>query len=238
MRLDKFLNDYTNAGRSTLKKEIKNGFVFVNGSCIKNPEYQVSETDLIQYKGDTIKRSEYYYFLLNKPAGVVSATQDHHDKTVIDLFSLPEGIKKSLFPVGRLDKDTEGLLLLTNDGALAHELLSPKKHVDKTYYCKLKHSINEQAIRLLEEGVDIGEKVDTLPAKVKRGSDDKEIYLTIQEGKFHQVKRMMLAVGNEIVYLKRISMGALTLDDDLETGTYRELNEHEIAALQNRRNGD
>ena len=167
--------------------------------------------------------------MLNKPAGVVSATTDNHDKTVLDLLKDAPG--KDLFPVGRLDKDTEGLLLITNDGVLSHNLLSPKKHVDKTYLVKTAETVTLDMIHALEQGVDIGEEKITLPAKVKL-LEEKEIELTIMEGKFHQVKRMLKAVGNEVVYLKRLSMGSLILDEALKLGEYRILTEKEVDDLK------
>jgi len=203
----------------------------VNGEIAKKPDIQIKEKeDIICYLGKEISYAKNRYFMLNKPAGVVSATTDAKDKTVLDLLC-DEGIK-DLFPVGRLDKDTEGLLIITNDGDLAHRLLSPKKHVPKTYYCQLKFPIDEKALRELEEGVDIGEKKKTLPAKADKLSDT-EINLTICEGKFHQVKRMLMAVNNEVIYLKRIQMGNLNLDNNLMLGEYRSLNEEEIEGLMN-----
>ena len=169
--------------------------------------------------------------MLHKPQGVVTATHDNHDKTVMDLLDSSVR-KKDLFPVGRLDKDTEGLLLITNDGDLAHKLLSPKKHVDKTYLVYLAETIHDADIRKLESGVDIGEDKLTLPAKAIKLTD-KAMKLTICEGKFHQVKRMLKAVDNEVVYLKRLTFGNLTLDEDLESGKYRPLSEDEIQALHN-----
>jgi len=231
MRLDKFLCDMNIGTRSEVKNEIKKGKVSVNGEIAKKPDIQIKEKeDIICYLGKEISYAKNRYFMLNKPAGVVSATTDAKDKTVLDLLC-DEGIK-DLFPVGRLDKDTEGLLIITNDGDLAHRLLSPKKHVPKTYYCQLKFPIDEKALRELEEGVDIGEKKKTLPAKADKLSDT-EINLTICEGKFHQVKRMLMAVNNEVIYLKRIQMGNLNLDNNLMLGEYRSLNEEEIEGLMN-----
>ena len=169
--------------------------------------------------------------MLHKPAGVVSATEDAECRTVLDLIH--EG-KKGLFPVGRLDKDTEGLLLLTNDGALAHNLLSPKKHVDKTYFAVLDGAVGEKEQELFLQGLDIGDEKKTLPAKLELTDKENEVFITVQEGRFHQVKRMAQAVGRKVIYLKRISMGSLVLDDTLETGEYRSLTEKEIAELKNR----
>lgn len=234
MRLDKFINDLTGEGRSVIKKEIKKNKVTVNGVCIKNPDEQIDpNVDQITYKGMPLIYKEHYYYILNKPSGVVSATKDNIDKTVIDILTdLDTNIRSKLFPVGRLDKDTEGLLLLTDDGELSHELLAPGKHVEKTYFCRLAKSINEEALKQLESGVDIGEEKITLPAKALKIADN-EIELTITEGKFHQVKRMLKAVENEVVYLKRIQMGNFRLPDDLPIGSYRELTNEELEKMRN-----
>ena len=167
--------------------------------------------------------------MLHKPAGVSTATEDKKESTVMDI--LREEKVKNLFPVGRLDKDTEGLLLITDDGELAHNLLSPKKHVDKEYLVKVRDSISEEDCKKLAEGVDIGDEKPTAPAKVERVAE-KEILLTIREGRFHQVKRMLQAVGNEVLYLKRLSMGSLRLPKDLEKGAYRPLSEEEIYKIK------
>ena len=169
--------------------------------------------------------------MLNKPTDVVSATTDNRDRTVIDILKECDVNVKDLFPVGRLDKDTEGLLLITDDGQLSHELLSPKKHVDKTYEVGLRDLFTAEMERKLSEGVDIGEKRPTMPAKVQI-INDKKILLTIHEGKFHQVKRMLMAVGNEVIYLKRLKMGPLSLDNTLGPGEFRELSDYEVNALK------
>ena len=180
-------------------------------------------------QGKNLSFAKFHYYLLHKPAGVITATEDKSQKTVIDLLT---GIStKNLFPVGRLDKDTEGLLLITDDGELSHKLLSPKKHVDKTYFCLLKKDISEADINVLSQGVDIGDEKPTMPAVVKALSE-REVELTIREGRFHQVKRMMQAVGNEVLYLKRLSMGPLSLPDDLEKGCFRPLSDAEIEQLK------
>lgn len=229
MRLDKFLCELNIGTRSQVKAYLKQGLVTVNGSVVKKPEEKVDETsDTITFKGKLLKYQPFVYYMLNKPKGVVSATQDNTCKTVLDLIESDR--KKDLFPVGRLDKDTEGLLLITNDGELAHNMLSPKKHVDKTYLVGIAHALKSDDIQALEKGVDIGEDKLTLPAKVKVISE-KEILLTIHEGKFHQVKRMLQAVSNEVVALKRVTFGALTLDDNLKTDEYRELTLEEIGEL-------
>lgn len=171
---------------------------------------------------------EFAYFMLNKPAGVISATEDAMQDTVLDFFK--EEPYKNLYPVGRLDKDTEGLLLITNDGDLGHRLLSPKKHVPKTYYVGLAHGLSQSDIDALERGIDIGEKKLTLPAKVEI-VEENAVYITITEGKFHQVKRMFEAVNNQVVYLKRVSMGSLHLDKSLRPGEYRSLTQEEKEEL-------
>ena len=172
---------------------------------------------------------KYRYIMLHKPAGVVSATEDAQCQTVLDLIT--EG-RKGLFPVGRLDKDTEGLLLLTNDGALAHNLLSPRKHVDKTYFAILDGEVGEKEQGLLLQGLDIGDEKKTLPAKLEITDKANEVFITVQEGRFHQVKRMAEAVGRKVEYLKRISMGPLVLDKELKKGEYRPLFEEELAKLE------
>ena len=230
IRLDKFLCEMEIGTRSQVKDMIKKGIVSVNGDIIKKADFKFDEkTAKVCVKEKELFYQKFYYYMLNKPAGVVSATTDNHDKTVLDLLKDAPG--KDLFPVGRLDKDTEGLLLITNDGELSHNLLSPKKHVDKTYLVEAADTVTEEMIRQLEQGVDIGEDKLTLPAKVKL-LEDKRIELTITEGKFHQVKRMLKAVGNEVIYLKRLSMGSIILDFDLKLGEYRNLTEEEIINLK------
>ena len=238
VRLDKFLADAGAGTRSEVKKYIQKGKVQVNGVPAKKPEIKVSEEDEVVLDGNRISQApEFVYYLLHKPAGYVSATEDKRDKTVMEL--VPSD-RKGLFPVGRLDKDTEGLLLITDDGALAHELLSPKKHVDKTYYAITDGRMTEEDVKRFAEGLDIGEKNPTMPAKLEILSTRKveevelgqEIQLTVKEGKFHQVKRMTEAAGKKVVYLKRISMGILTLPDDLEKGECRPLTAGEEKRLK------
>ena len=239
IRLDKFLADAGEGTRSEVKKYIQKGMVKINELPAKKPEQKVDpEKDEVSL-GDRIIRQadEYVYYLLHKPAGYVSATEDTRDHTVLEL--VPADARRNLFPVGRLDKDTEGLLLITDDGALAHRLLSPKMHVDKTYFARVSGLVTQDDAQRMEEGVDIGEEKLTLPAKleiVRTWENEEgafsEILLTIHEGKFHQVKRMMEAVGKKVVYLKRLSMGSLTLPKDLEKGAFRMLTEQEIAELK------
>ena len=232
IRLDKFLCEMEIGTRSQVKDMVKKGMVSVDGEVIKKADFKFDETAAkVCVNGKELSYQKFFYYMLNKPQGVVSATADNHDRTVLDL--LKDALGKDLFPVGRLDKDTEGLLLITNDGELSHNLLSPKKHVDKTYLVETKEPVVEDMILKLEQGVDIGEEKLTLPAKVNK-LEDKKIELTITEGKFHQVKRMLKAVDNEVVYLKRLSMGSLKLDAELALGEYRGLTEDEIIALKKR----
>lgn len=229
MRLDKFLCEAGAGTRSEVKQLLKKGVVTVNGTVEKAADKKVEETDRIALRGRELSYTKFRYYLLHKPSGVITATEDRHTPTVMGLL---QGIDtRGLFPVGRLDKDTEGLLLLTNDGALAHRLLSPRKHVDKKYLVKTKYPLSEEAVRQLTEGVDIGDEKATMPARVKRLADT-EIELTIREGRFHQVKRMLSAVGNELVYLKRLSIGSLLLPEDLKAGGFRELTKDELSRLQ------
>jgi len=230
MRIDKFLSELNIASRSEAKKLIKQKRILVNGKTVTDAGFVIDESkDCVELDGKPLTYEKFVYFMLNKPAGVVSATNDNIDKTVIDILS-PEG-RNDLFPVGRLDKDTVGLLIITNDGDLGHRLTSPKHHADKTYLVKLRDDIDEPSIKKLETGVELNGDGMTRPAKVKV-KDLKTIELSITEGKFHQVKRMLIAVGNEVVYLKRLSMGGLILDENLSEGQYRRLTEAEINTLK------
>ncbi len=232
MRLDKYLADMGVGTRNEVKKLIHQGKIQVDGVVVKAPETKVNaEVQEVSVNGQALVYETFVYYMLNKPAGVVSATTDTRDKTVIDLITGKK--RKDLFPVGRLDKDTEGLLLITNDGELAHNLLSPKKHVDKVYYAKVEGVVTEEDVKLFAHGVSIGEGEITKPAKLEILVSDviSEVQLTIQEGKFHQVKRMFEAVDKKVVYLKRLSMGTLTLDAGLALGAYRPLTEEEIEKL-------
>lgn len=229
MRLDKFLCECGIGTRSQVKEYLKKGMVTLNGDIVKRPELKVDETtDYVLFQNTPCLYEKFRYFLLHKPAGVVTATKDTKDITVISLLNEPK--KEELFPVGRLDKDTEGLLLITDDGDLAHRLLSPRMHVEKVYEVYLEHPLSQQDIETLETGVDIQEKKLTGPAKVMV-LDYNRITLSITEGKYHQVKRMLKAVGNQVVYLKRLSMGPLVLDEALAKGDYRKLTEEEISLL-------
>ena len=230
MRLDKFVSDAAAMTRSESRKAIKMGRVSI-GDCVqKNIAAQVGEDEIVFLDKKEISYKKFVYIMLNKPQGYVSATEDKRQKTVLDLLD-PSYSRYQLFPVGRLDIDTEGFLLLTNDGELAHNMLSPNKNVGKTYFLKLEHDITDEEIKLLETGVDIGECI-TKPAKAERINSD-EITLTITEGKFHQIKRMAHAVGNCVVYLKRLSYGDFYLDKTLDLAQYRVLSEEEAEYLCN-----
>lgn len=279
MRLDKFLADMGVGSRSDLKKAIRKSLVTVNGAVEKDPGAQVSAEDHICFDGAEIRYAEQQYYMLHKPAGVLSASEDRRQTTVVDLINLnDELVRKDLFPVGRLDKDTEGLLIITNDGPLAHQLLVPKHHIDKTYYAIVTGTITEDDQRAFTRGIRYDEKLTALPATLRVLSTGKtvadlrrelgftttserflrtrlagpafigaeepaditddtlvsEVEITIQEGKFHQIKKMVKALpgGKEILYLRRISMGALRLDPNLAPGEFRKLSEDEIKILK------
>ena len=297
IRLDKYLSNMTGESRSIIKSEIKKGNVIVNGSTVLKAENKIDEIkDEVIYKGESVAYSKYAYYMFNKPAGCVSATTDNTCKTVIDYLKNEQ--VSGLFPVGRLDKDTEGLLIITNDGELAHKLLSPKKHVAKKYYARIKGNLPTNVEKRFEDGLDIGDEKKTLPARIEvlqnarttestdkltgktdnmtgntdnmTGKTDKltgktdnmtgktdnitdvvisdrsdalpdegpalfdsEVYVVITEGRYHQVKRMFKAVGCEVTYLERKSMGGLELDDTLRRGEYRKLTAEEINTLLN-----
>lgn len=220
MRLDKFLTECGVGTRSQVKDIIKRGEITINGKVAKTPKEHIEEdSDEVIYKGENLSFKSSRYYALYKIAGYITAIEDRRDKTVMDL--LPEWVNtKKLFPVGRLDKDTEGLLIFTNDGKASHEMLSPKRHVDKTYYVKLLKEIQDDKVKLLERGVDIGGYV-TKPSKVQI-INNTEILLTISEGRFHQVKKMMVAVDNKVEYLKRVQFGRLHLGD-MKPGEVREV---------------
>ena len=231
MRLDKFLCDRNIGTRSQVKTYIRQGFVTVNGRPAALPDEKIDEVDdLVAFQGHILRPGGFVYYMLNKPKGVVSATQDNKDITVVDLLKNCDLPRDGVFPVGRLDKDTEGLLILTDDGETAHRLLSPKRHVDKTYFVIAQRPLSQEDIARLEQGVDIGEERLTLPAKVELKTNT-EFFLTIHEGKFHQVKRMLQAVDNQVLALKRTAFGGLTLDEGLKPGEYRELTGQEVAIL-------
>ena len=234
IRLDKYLADMGLGTRSQVKDIIKKGKININGIVVKDSNLKVdSDKDEIYYEGNPIVYAEFEYYMLNKPAGVISASNDKKQKTVINLIETRK--RNDLFPVGRLDKDTEGLLLISNDGELSHNLLSPKKHVDKTYYVELDLPLSDEKAKEVCDGVYIEKDVKSLPAKLER-IDERKVYLTIHEGKFHQVKKMFHAVGCEVTYLKRVTFGSLKLDENLGLGEYRPLTMEEINALKIKNN--
>lgn len=241
MRIDRLLCELNIGSRSRVKELLKKGMILADGEKVTKPDTRVDElTTVITFEGREYRYRPFVYFMMNKPAGVVSATTDERERTVLDVFvqksrelygdKASELPVKELFPVGRLDKDTVGLLLLTNDGALAHELLSPRKHVPKSYYVKTDLPLTEEARLCLEKGVSIGEKELTRQAQVEM-LEECQCRITITEGKYHQVKRMFQAVGLTVVYLKRLTMGSLSLDDTLPEGGIRELTQEEVTKL-------
>ncbi|XRD24354.1 pseudouridine synthase [Lysinibacillus fusiformis] len=235
MRLDKLLANMGYGSRKEVKQLLKQKAVTVDGASVKDAAMHVDpEQQNVSVYGERVVYTEFVYFMMNKPPGVISATEDLRDETVIDLLE-PLDQHFQPFPVGRLDKDTEGLLVLTNDGILAHNLLSPKKHVPKVYYAHIEGVVTEEDVEKFAEGVELDDGYMTKPGKlvILKSASQSEIELTIQEGKFHQVKRMFESVGKRVTYLKRISMGNLKLDDDLALGEYRELTAEELNCLQN-----
>ena len=233
-RLDKLLTSTGRWSRSEAKRLVKEGRVLVNGHLAASPEEKYDpETVSLAVNGEAVPLRRFVYVMLHKPAGVLSATEDGRGKTVLELLP-PEYRKRGLFPVGRLDKDTEGLLLLTDDGALAHELLSPKKHVDKVYYARVEGELTEADSRAFAEGMTLGDGLVCLPAglEILTAGEKSEALVTLREGKFHQIKRMLAARGKPVVYLKRLSMGTLRLDETLPKGGWRELSEEEADALR------
>ncbi|MGL9748369.1 pseudouridine synthase [Enterococcus sp. DIV0170] len=234
MRLDKFLAEVGLGSRKEVKQLIKKGQISVNQQKEKSDKRQVDpEKDRIEFDGEKLHYQEYYYYLLHKPAGVVSATEDARDRTVMDVFS-PKDYRKDLFPVGRLDKDTEGLLLITNDGKLAHELLSPKKHVEKEYFAEVSGRMTVEDQQQFATGIPLDGEL-TLPAELfidEVAEHSSKVRIILHEGKFHQVKRMVKSCGKEVTYLKRIRMGEVTLPDDLAKGSYRPLTAEELRLLK------
>jgi 16S rRNA pseudouridine516 synthase len=236
LRIDKMLSNIGVGSRKEIKQYAKNGLIKINDVVVKDSSKIIdTEKDVVKYNGETMKYVQQIYLMMNKPQGVVSATEDNYDKTVIDLLYDEDSFYEP-FPVGRLDKDTEGLLLITNDGQLTHDLLSPKKHVDKTYYVEAAEEVTEDDVKTFEKGILLTEEnYTTLPAKLEiiESGYPSKCYVTIREGKFHQVKRMFIAINNEVTYLKRVSMGPIKLDEKLELGEYRHLTEEEVEILKN-----
>lgn len=234
MRLDKFLCDLGIGSRKQVKEYIKKGFVQVNDTVTKSSDLKIDEEkDIIHFNDQKLTYEKFVYLMLNKPAGVVSATYDNKDKTVIDLIDDYKHL--NLFPFGRLDKDSEGLLIISNDGQLAHELLSPKKHVYKTYYVDVEGTVTEDDIIKFKEGItlDDGYLCKSSTLEIIESNNISKCYVTICEGKFHQVKRMFESVNKKVIYLKRITFGNINLDNSLNLGEYRKLTEEEINILKN-----
>lgn len=233
MRLDKLLANMGYGSRKEVRQLLKKGAVRVNTHTVKDAALKIDpKMDVVTILGEKVVYKEYIYLMMNKPQGVLSATEDVRDRTVIDLLD-EEFRHFEPFPVGRLDKDTEGFLLLTNDGKLAHNLLSPKKGVPKTYFAHIEGVVTDEDTKRFSEGVILDDGYETKPGRlvILKSAPVSEIELTITEGKFHQVKRMFEAVGKKVIYLKRLSMGPLSLDEGLRLGAYRELTEEEIALL-------
>lgn len=240
IRLDKYLTEMNKGSRSQIKEAAKKGRIQVNGQTEKKTDRKIDpQADQVLLDGKPVAYHAYEYYMLNKPQGVVSATEDRIHKTVIDL--LGGEIRRDLFPVGRLDIDTEGLLLLTNDGELAHQLLSPKKHVDKQYYARVAGTLPPDSKEQMAAGMTLSDGTQVMPGELSiltpvcecgEVSSETEILLTIREGKFHQVKRMFEALGCQVVFLKRLSMGSLRLDESLRPGEFRKLTEEELEGLK------
>ena len=232
MRIDKFLSNMGIATRTESSKAARAGLILVNGAAVKKADMHIDpENDVVIYCGRKIEYRKYTYILMNKPDGVVSATEDGRDKTVIDL--LPEELQKlDLFPCGRLDKHTLGLVMLTDDGDLAHRLLSPKHHVAKKYRFESKFPLTDEEIEYLEKGATLEDGYVTKPSEIELNADKKSGYITLIEGKYHQIKRMLEAVNNKITYLERVTFGPLALDEKLARGEWRFLTENEIDELE------
>ncbi|HEY0222749.1 MAG TPA: pseudouridine synthase [Lactovum miscens] len=243
MRLDKYLASVGLGSRTAVKVLLKKGRVTVDGLVQKDGKFQVDKnSDEIKFDGQSLSYQKFFYYMLNKPAGVVSATRDNFDKTVVQLLNEPD-VHKDIFPVGRLDKNTEGLLILTNDGILGHDLTQPKKHVEKEYFAHIDGRVTDKTITIFKEGLVLKNGEVALPAelfidKIHENSRTQlgvasDIRVIIHEGKFHQVKRMFEAVDMYVLYLKRIRMGKLKLDERLELGEYRSLTDDEVLLLKN-----
>lgn len=235
MRIDKYFSSLRIRSRSEIKKELKKGNVKVNDVIIKDPSHDVKKGDIVKLEDKIIEYEEYVYYILNKPQGYVCARMDNLYPTVLEII---DDKRNDLSPVGRLDKDTEGILLITNDGALLHDLMSPKKHVSKTYYAEIAGIVNESDIESFKEGLDIGDEKKTLPAKLTILSKNLEdntskVEITIIEGRYHQVKRMIKAVGKEVTFLKRISIGNLKLNEDLKLGECIKIDKKALLKLIN-----
>ena len=232
MRLDKYLSDLNIGTRKEIKNAVRKGRVLVNGETACDPGMTVTGAEKVTFDGRELSYEEHVYYMLNKPKGVITASRDPRQETVLDL--LGDARRKDLFAVGRLDKDTTGLLLLTNDGAFDHHLMSPKHHVEKEYYALVRGEVTGADAALFAAGVKVDEELTAAPAHLEILSSGacSEVLLTIHEGKFHQVKRMFTAVGKEVTELRRIRIGALRLDPALPEGGFRALTDAELDSLQ------
>ena len=232
MRLDKYLADMGLGTRSEIKKAVRSGRVSVDGRTVTDPGTKVGPEDAVLFDGTAVTYEPYVYYMLHKPAGVISASEDRRERTCVDLID--ETRRRDLFPVGRLDRDTEGLLLITNDGDLCHRLLTPSRHVDKVYYARISGKVTGEDVRGFASGLQVDVDFRAMPAQLRilRSDSVSEVEIVIREGKFHQIKRMFRAVGKEVLYLKRLSMGSLTLDPALEAGAWRRLTADELAELR------
>lgn len=234
MRLDKYLGHVGYGSRSEVQKLIKQKRVHIDDKIINKPEQGVvAGKQVVKVDGEIVPYKEFYYFIMNKPQDVITATRDNVHRTVVDLLEEIDR-NKDVAPVGRLDKDTEGLLVLTNDGKTAHSLLSPKKHVDKVYFAKVEGEMTQDDVIAFSEGIELGDGIKCMPAKLKilSAGDISEVHITVKEGKFHQVKRMVGNLGKKVVYLKRVKMGGFDLPEDLPLGSYRELTDEELILLK------
>lgn len=230
-RLDKILAATGRWSRKEVKELVRQGRVVIAGRTALRPEEKYELTDDILVDGQSVKCDRFMYLMLHKPDGLLSATEDRRQSTVLDLLPEPYQ-KRGLFPVGRLDKDTEGLLLLTNDGELAHRLLAPKSHVDKVYFARVEGQVDEADVLAFRQGITLGDGLECLPAGLEPLGDGSSCLVTLREGKFHQVKRMLAHRGKPVVYLKRLSMGSLRLDESLPKGGWRELTQGELDGLR------
>jgi len=236
-RLDKVISNLGIGSRKDVKILIKQGLVSINGSIAKDPGLQINPAiSIIVIDGKQLTYKEHIYIMMNKPQGVISATYDGRHKTVINLLP-PAYANIELFPAGRLDIDTEGFILLTNDGDFAHEILAPKKHIPKTYFARVDGKVEENDVKKFKEGIIIDDGYKCLPAElsVLKSAEASDIELTIYEGKFHQVKRMFEAIGKTVTYLKRTAMGGLKLDETLELGECREITDEELKQIKGSR---
>ena len=230
-RLDKILAATGRWSRKEVKELVRQGRVAVAGRAVSRPEEKYELTDDILVDGQSVRCERFTYIMMHKPDGLLSATEDRRQRTVLDLLPQPCQ-KQGLFPVGRLDKDTEGLLLLTNDGELAHRLLAPKSHVDKVYFARVDGRVNAEDVLAFRQGITLSDGLECLPAELEPLEDGGSCLVTLREGKFHQVKRMLAHRGKPVVYLKRLSMGSLKLDESLPRGGWRELTGEELELLR------